>query len=60
MTLHGIFSHSISTEAIVDMVGEGSVEWEVEDENEDDLEANNYHLMGKVADTLDGIDLDRL
>ena len=56
-----MFSHSISTEAIVDTVGEGSeAEWEVEDENEDDLEANDYHLIGKVADALDGIYLDGL
>lgn len=56
-----MFSHSISIEAVVDTIGEGSeAEWEVEDENEDDLEANDYHLIGKVADALDGIDLDRL
>ena len=39
--------------------GEGSKEeWEVEDENEDDLEVKNYHLIGKLVEALDGIDLD--
>src|SRR5260370_34178202 len=63
-TLHVYSSHSISTEAIADNArvdGEGSKEeWEVEDENEDGLEAENYHLIGKLADTLDSIDLEKL